>query len=362
MIPSADHWIDVNAGPDGRFELKRLKPGRWNVAQGIPFSPGGRPYPSHNQGANIAPGETVTITIGGGTGRTVVGRVEIPTLDPPPAGSLAFLQNDWSTPNLTPPATYGEVQAMTQSDREALADSVEFRAYADATAGDADRRRFHAFTVNADGTFRIEDVTPGEYRHFYVEVRQPGDGGARFEVERSIVVPPAGEGDETPIDMGTLPLRRVVNLAVGDEMPDVAFVTVEGEEKRLSDFRSQYVLLDAWATWCGPCVGETPNIKAVQDAYAGDERLAIVGLSMDDSPEAPRRYAQAEGLTWTNGFIGQAETTDVDDQLGIGGIPDIRLIGPDGRLLARGLRGAEIRAAVDKALAEQSPADPAAQQ
>ena len=175
-------------------------------------------------------------------------------------------------------------------------------------------------------------------------LRQPGDGGAELEVERSVVVP---EGDG-PHDLGLLDARPVVSLAVGDAVPDVAFEDVDGNEHRLSDFRGTVVLLDAWATWCGPCVGETPNVLAVQREFG--DRVAIVGLSMDDDPEAPRRYAELKCLAWTNGFIGQAETTEVDDRLGIGGIPDIRLIGPDGRLLAQGLRGDEIRQAVAEAL------------
>ena len=117
------------------------------------------------------------------------------------------------------------------------------------------------------------------------------------------------------------------------------------------------MLLDAWATWCGPCVGETPNVRATREAHAGDDRLVVVGLSMDDAPAAAANYTRAEGLDWVDGFIGQADTTDVDDQLGINGIPDIRLIGPDGRLVATGLRGDAIGAAVETALAE-TPAAP----
>ena len=95
----------------------------------------------------------------------------------------------------------------------------------------------------------------------------------------------------------------------------------------------------------------------MQEAFNGDDRLVIVGLSMDNEPDAPRRYVEQKGLTLVNGFIGQWDKTDVDDQLGIAGIPDIRLIGPDGKLVAEGLRGEEILAAVKQALANHAPAE-----
>lgn len=353
IVPSADHWIQINADPDGTFKLDRLKPGLWRVSQAIPFSPGERPFPSHPEHVEVAAGGSASVTLGGG-GRPVVGRVEMPQLDPPLTGRLACLQNDWPDPDAKLDVTYGEVQAMPQAKREALAATDAFREYARRMNSALERRQFYAITVQPDGTFRADDVPPGEYA-LIINLRQRGDGGAEVMVERSIVVPaPEGDADE-PFDLGTLPIKSVVNLGVGDDVPDVTFKTVDGAEHKLSDFRGKYVLLDAWATWCGPCVGETPNILAVQEAFKGDDRLAIVGLSMDDDPDAPRRYSEMKGLTWTNGFIGQWDQTEVDDQIGIGGIPDIRLIGPDGKLIANNLRGERILEAVRNALAPNGP-------
>ena len=344
--PGVFHWLDGNAGEDGRYAFGRVRPGGWTLYQDVPLTPGGRTTGSHPVRVEAVAGETTFVTIGGEGGRDVTGRIDLPAdLDPPATPVLAFLTNDWSTPGLTPPATYGEVEAMPQAEREAIAATDAFAEYAAALDADLARRQSYVLTVGPDGAFVAANVPPGEYDVFVV-LRQPGDGGAELEVEQSVVVP---EGDG-PHDLGVLDARPVVSLAVGDPVPDVAFEDVDGNEHRLSDFRGRVVLLDAWATWCGPCVGETLNILAVQEEFG--DRIAIVGLSMDDDPEAPRRYAQRKGLTWTNGFIGQEETTDVDDQLGIGGIPDIRLIGPDGRLLAAGLRGDEIREAVAEALGE----------
>jgi thiol-disulfide isomerase/thioredoxin len=344
ITPVASHWGVHYADADGKLVLDKLTPGRWKASQGVAFSPGGRLYPSHGLKVDLAAGDLGQLVLGG-TGRAVVGRVDMPDVDPPARATLGLLQNDWSPADSAQTPTYGEVQAMSQRDREAFAETEAFRTYAEALRTGLETRRFFSVTVQPDGSLRADDVLSGEY-FFYVEVQQPGDGGVTREVERTIVVP---EGDE-PFDLGTLALSRVVNLAVGDEVPDVTFEDVDGRSYQLSDFRGRYVLLDAWATWCGPCIFETPNVLALQETFKDDDRLVIIGLSMDADQDAARRYAQSKGLTWINGFIGPHDVTDVDNKLGIGGIPDIRLIGPDGKLIASGLRGDEMIEAVETAL------------
>jgi thiol-disulfide isomerase/thioredoxin len=356
IVASAKHWIDLNAGPDGRFKIDRLKPGRWSVSQGIRSRPGGAARSSHAQPVDVVSGKTAQVTLGG-SGRPVIGRIEMADSDTAPGIRMAAIQNDWLSPDVKPPATVGEIEAMSQADREALAATDAFQEYERRFRQAFAERRSYIITLQPDGSFRAEDVPPGEYQ-LWISLGQMTPDGATLELVRNIVVPPAESEGTDPLDLGTLPLRPVVSLAIGDEVPDFAFRTVDGVEHSLSDFRGKYVLLDAWATWCGPCIGETPNILAVQEAFKGDDRLATVGLSMDDEPEAARRYAEMKGLTWTNGFIGQWDATTVDDKIGIGGIPDIRLIGPDGKLVAKVLRGEEILEAVKQALEKAESAPP----
>jgi thiol-disulfide isomerase/thioredoxin len=102
-------------------------------------------------------------------------------------------------------------------------------------------------------------------------------------------VPPPGDGDG-PVDLGNVPLVLQKVLNVGDAAPDFQTVTLDGKPLRLADYRGKTVLLDFWATWCGPCRGETPHLKRVREAFRGDDRLAIIGLSLDDEAAAPREY------------------------------------------------------------------------
>jgi len=141
-------------------------------------------------------------------------------------------------------------------------------------------------------------------------------------------------------------------MRVGDVAVPFEVQTLDGDSLRLSDFSGKYVLLDFWATWCGPCCGETPYLKSVYEAFGNDKRFAMVGLSLDGTKEAPREYVQENALAWTQGFLGSWGLTSVPDQYGVGGIPAIFLIDPDGNVIARDLRREGIGEAVAKVLEE----------
>ncbi len=127
----------------------------------------------------------------------------------------------------------------------------------------------------------------------------------------------------------------------GDIAPDFAVVTFAGETVKLSRLAGRYVLLDFWATWCGPCVTNLPPIGKIHDTFGKDRRLTVLGVSIDDDPIKTRQFVEREKLTWTQAFLGGGakDKADLLSRYGVISVPTYVLIGPDGKLIHRGWGG-----------------------
>ncbi len=138
----------------------------------------------------------------------------------------------------------------------------------------------------------------------------------------------------------------------GTVAPPLEATTLDGKPLTLGDFKERFVLLDFWATWCGPCIAEIPNLRSVYDAFRNDQRFAILSLSVDEKIETPTKFQEKRQLPWSQGFLGGGIRGATYNAFGIRAIPAFVLIGPDGRIIARGMRGGDIKKAVAKALAK----------
>lgn len=126
------------------------------------------------------------------------------------------------------------------------------------------------------------------------------------------------------------------------------FTDFEVDGVKFSDYigKGKWVLVDFWASWCGPCKGEIPNIASVYKKYAGKD-FDVLSVAVWDKPEDTRRAAAEEGVVWNQMINTQKVATDI---YGIQGIPQIMLFAPDGTIARRDLRGEGIEAAVREAL------------
>ena len=152
---------------------------------------------------------------------------------------------------------------------------------------------------------------------------------------------------------GRLSTPRIIRSTVA---PDFSLESLEGKTMRLSDFRGKAVLLNFWATWCGPCKIEMPWFVELQQKY-GSQGLQVVGVAMDDaSKEDIAKFAKDMGVNYPV-LIGKEAVGD--SYGGIPALPETFFIGRDGKVVDKilGLRGkAEIEDAIKKALNTQPTA------
>ncbi len=125
-----------------------------------------------------------------------------------------------------------------------------------------------------------------------------------------------------------------------------------GQKVSPAKYKGRVVLLDFWATWCGPCVGEFPNVKATYQKYHA-QGFDIVGISLDEDRSALSAFIKDRGVLWPQVFDGKGWHSAIPNLYGVQAIPFTVLIGRDGKIAAVDVRGETLEPAVRAALAKK---------
>jgi thiol-disulfide isomerase/thioredoxin len=130
-------------------------------------------------------------------------------------------------------------------------------------------------------------------------------------------------------------IKNMENVAVGQVAPDFKVVTPAGDSLSLYGITAKVKLIDFWASWCGPCRAENPNVVAAYAEYQ-PKGLEIIGVSLDDSKEPWLKALADDGLGWKHGIDPQGVVAKL---YGISSIPHTLLLDANNKIIAKNLRG-----------------------
>lgn len=147
--------------------------------------------------------------------------------------------------------------------------------------------------------------------------------------------------------MGEL-VENLDAVSIGKSAPVFSQADPEGQAISLESFRGKYVLLDFWASWCGPCRQENPNLVRTFNRFR--DQLTILGISLDQKKEAWLKAIKDDQLTWQHVSDLKGWNNEVAGKYQVRSIPDNFLLDREGKIIARGLRGAELDRALERLL------------
>ncbi len=157
---------------------------------------------------------------------------------------------------------------------------------------------------------------------------------------------------QTPLGKGiAIQLAAPENTGLGKQAPDFEQSTPQGKKVLLSDFRGQYVLIDFWASWCGPCRAENPNLVKAYNHWK-NKNFNVLGVSLD-GPGQKTAWIKAikdDGLVWTQVSDLKGFENDVAKTYGVRSIPASFLVAPDGKIIGKDLRGEALVAELERLL------------
>ncbi|MDR1271262.1 MAG: redoxin domain-containing protein [Planctomycetaceae bacterium] len=385
--PRAHFDYQATSDSQGKFVFENVPAAKVKIYRTISFaihSNGNSNCSSHGQSTETKPNETATVKLGG-IGCPVIGKLVTPDdFEGTPNWNFCHVT---VTPNVgSPPEFPKELEKLRETIPDEIRNETDreknqtlFEAWKKNTdAGkkyddimspykkaydDWNVRRRESWNkqiacaVDENGNFRLDDVPAGNW-NIHVELATPppenqcGSGERVGSLGKAITVPDIPEGKiqtDKPFDTGTLVLEkvkpRVRLITVGTEAPDFELKRIvpkkEGEDKpkeeeeivKLSNFRGKTVIIDFWATWCGPCLEKMPELVQFYDKIKDNPDFVLIGISIDNNDKTLLNFlAKRENMGWIQ--LRTDPTSPLTIQYGISAVPTLIVINPEGKVSA----------------------------
>jgi thiol-disulfide isomerase/thioredoxin len=183
----------------------------------------------------------------------------------------------------------------------------------------------------------------------YLEVLNNPEKGTQLLEQVKTDYPDTNPGKNAAAMVETQKIKRA--LVEGAKFPDFDEKDLAGKPLSVAHYKGKVVLVDFWATWCGPCVHELPNvIKSYEKHHA--KGFEIIGISLDQDEQKLKSFIQEKNMTWQQFFDGKGWGNKLAGKYGVQSIPATYLLDGDGKIIGKDLRGDELEAAIAKAVSK----------
>ncbi|MDZ7657786.1 TlpA disulfide reductase family protein [Fodinibius sp.] len=137
------------------------------------------------------------------------------------------------------------------------------------------------------------------------------------------------------------------SLGIGVQAPNFRAKTIQGNKISLSDQKGKIVVLEFWATWCGPCMPDIPHLKSINSNYSEND-VQIIGVSLDTDSEKLNRFVKEREINWPQILQSQRWDDEITQMYNVYVIPKSFVIGRDGKIVAKNIRGEELEKEIAK--------------